>query len=231
LKLARGRKEATVEIGPVEGPWDLPDDWRWERLESVAPVNPRRNFVDVPDDAELVFLGMAAVKELTGKLNLTEWRPLSAVKSGFTRFFSGDVIFAKITPCMENGKLAIIPDLPHQMGAGSTEFHVMEPQRVSASYLFLWLSQRWFRKEAEHNMTGTAGQKHVPTEWLRQSPIPVPPPEEQCKLVSRIEALFADVEKGELFLDEVGAIEPYEGMIGTLRQSILAAAFRGRLTQ
>jgi type I restriction enzyme S subunit len=198
-------------------------------LEAVAPVNPRRNFDGVPDDANLTFLGMASVAELTGALKLHELRPVAAVRSGFTRFYSGDVLFAKITPCMENGKLAIIPELPFGAGAGSTEFHVLEPQKVSARYLFYWLSQRWFRQEAEHNMTGTAGQKRVPTEWLRQSVIPVPSPDQQVRLVTRIETLFAEVEEGERLLDEVGAIEPYQGMIGTLRQSILAAAFRGRL--
>jgi type I restriction enzyme S subunit len=227
--LARGKKNAAVDQGPVEGLWELPEGWRWERLQNAAPVNPRRDLGNLRDDDEVVFLQMAAVKELSGKLDLTQFRKIATVRLGYTRFRTGDVIFAKITPCMENGKLAVIPEVPHLVGAGSTEFHVLEPTLVSERYLFHWLSQRWFRQEAEHNMTGTAGQKRVPTEWFRQSVIPVPPSDQQPRLVAKIEALFDEVEEGERLLDQVGAIEPYQGMIGTLRQSILAAAFRGNL--
>lgn len=225
VELARGRKAAAVDTGPVEGPWNLPDGWRWERLEAVAPVNPGRNFDGIPDDAKLAFLGMAAVTELTGALDLTEQRPLASVRSGFTRFRSGDVIFAKITPCMENGKLAIIPDLPHCMGAGSTEFHVLEPQRVSDRYLFHWLSQETFRNRAEHNMTGTAGQKRVPTDWLRNAPIPVPPTAAaQVAIVSRIDDLFAEIDEGEAALAEARA------GVETYRKALLKAAVTGELT-
>jgi len=203
----------------------LPIGWRWEPLDGVAPVNPRRNFDGIAADAELTFLGMAAVSELTGALILTEQRPLAAVRSGFTRFQSGDVIFAKITPCMENGKLAIIPDLPHGMGAGSTEFHVLQPDQVSARYLFHWLSQETFRNRAEHNMTGTAGQKRVPADWLRNAPIPVPPTiEEQVAIVSRIDTLFAEIDEGEAALAEARA------GVETYRKALLKAAVTGELT-
>jgi len=228
--VVRGRAKVLVELGPIEAPWKLPEGWRWERLDTVAPVNPPRKFDSIPSDAELTFLPMAAVAELTGRLDLGAKRPVSAVKSGYTRFRSGDVIFAKITPCMENGKLAIIPDLPYGMGAGSTEFHVLEPEDVNAMYLFYWLSQVSFRNDAEHNMTGTAGQKRVSTEWLRRSVIPVPPNEMQNRLIKKIGDLFSQLEVGEGLLSEVGSIEPYQGLIGTLRQSILAAAFRGSLS-
>lgn len=214
-----------MDAEPVEGLWDLPDGWVWERLDAVAPVNPRRNFDGTPADAELVFLGMAAVSELTGALDLTEQRPLGSVRSGFTKFRSGDVIFAKITPCMENGKLAIIPDLPHGMGAGSTEFHVLEPQQVSARYLFHWLSQETFRNRAEHNMTGTAGQKRVPTDWLRNAPIPVPPnAAEQDAVVARIDALFTVIDEGEAALAEARA------GVETYRKALLKSAVTGELT-
>lgn len=203
----------------------MPDGWRWERLDAVSPVNPRRNFDGIADDAQLAFLGMAAVAELTGALDLTEQRSMASVRSGFTRFRSGDVIFAKITPCMENGKLAVIPDLPHGMGAGSTEFHVLEPQQVSARYLLHWLSQQTFRNRAEHNMTGTAGQKRVPTDWLRNAPIPVPPKAaEQNAIIARIDALFAEIDEGEAALAKARA------GVETYRKALLKAAVTGELT-
>jgi len=223
--LAWSKIARRAESEPVDGLWGLPDAWRWERLNEVAPVNPPRNFDKISEDANLTFLPMAAVTELTGALSLDEQRALASVRSGFTRFRSGDVIFAKITPCMENGKIAIIPELPHGMGAGSTEFHVLEPQQVDARYLYYWLSQRTFRQNAEHNMTGTAGQKRVPTEWLRSAPIPVPPTiDETRRVADRIDALFAEIGEGDATLADV------QIGIETYRRSLLKAAVTGELT-
>lgn len=223
--MARGRKAAAVQEGPVEGPWDLPEGWRWERLEAVAPVNPRRRFDELPADAKVAFVPMAAVTELTGEIDLSEERTVGAVSSGFSRFASGDVIFAKITPCMENGKLAVVPIVPHRMAAGSTEFHVLEPRGVGPAYLFHYLSQRQFRQEAEHHMTGTAGQKRVPTDWLRNARIPVPPSQEaEVDIVARIESLLDDIDEGEAALTEARAATE------TYRQALLKAAVTGDLT-
>lgn len=168
---------------------------------------------------------MASVAELSGKLDCAETRPASAVRTGFTRFQSGDVIFAKITPCMENGKLAIIPDLPHGMGAGSTEFHVIEPRAVGSRYLFYWLSQEAFRNQAERNMSGSAGQKRVPTDWLRSSLIPIPvSTDAEHAIVARIDALFAEIEAGE------AALAQARSGVETYRKALLKAAVTGELT-
>lgn len=168
---------------------------------------------------------MAAVTELTGNVDTSERRSVMSVSSGFTRFAVGDVIFAKITPCMENGKIAIVPPVPYGMAAGSTEFHVLEPRKISAPYLFYYLSQSIFRQDAEHHMTGTAGQKRVPTEWLRLAPIPVPPSRDiEMEIARSITDLFEKIEEGEAALTEAQrAAEKY-------RQALLRAAFTGNLT-
>jgi type I restriction enzyme S subunit len=221
--MARGRKAAAVAAGPAEGPWELPDGWRWERLDAVAPVNPRRSF-DLPDDAQVAFVPMAAVSELSGGIDVSSSRSVAAVRSGFTKFASGDVLFAKITPCMENGKVAIVPDLKHGVGAGSTEFHVINPEGVLSRFVFYWLIQQWFRDEAEANMTGTAGQKRVPTDYLRQAPIPVPPLDTQRRIVARIDGLFAELDDGE------GALARAKADLETYRKALLKAAVTGELT-
>lgn len=149
---------------------------------------------------------------------------MSQVRSGYTKFASGDVIFAKITPCMENGKVAVVPEIPSGVGAGSTEFHVIQPGRVSAKFLYHWISQQWFRDEAEADMTGTAGQKRVSTDYLRAVPIPVPPPDTQRRIVDRIAELFAELDDGETAL--AGANADLE----TYRKSLLKAAVTGELT-
>lgn len=210
--------------GPVEGPWVLPDGWHWKRIDAVAPVNPRRGPDKLADDAEVAFVPMAAVEAETGKIDVSTRRTVNSVRKGFTRFASGDVIFAKITPCMENGKVAVIPEVPHGIGFGSTEFHVLAPLEVSAPYLYYWISQRGFRETAEFNMTGTAGQKRVPTDFVRNSLIPVPPGPVQDAIVARIDELFAEIDDGEAALDRA------RDDLATWRKALLKAAVTGELT-
>lgn len=221
--MVRGRSAAAITAEPVEGLWKLPQDWRWERLDAVAPVNPRRVF-DLPDDAEVAFVPMAAVQEVSGAIDTSAFRPVSAVRSGYTKFAAGDVIFAKITPCMENGKAAVIPNVPHGVGAGSTEFHVICPEDVLPKFVFYWVTQQWFRDAAEAKMTGTAGQKRVPADYMRDAPIPVPPLDVQRRIVTRIDELFTELDDGE------AALARARDDLETYRKSLLKAAVTGELT-
>jgi type I restriction enzyme, S subunit len=220
----RASSVAAVADDLLDGPWELPHGWRWERMNNAAPVNPSRNFTGLRDDDEVVFIPMAAVGEFGGRLDISNRRQVRAVKTGYTRMYTGDVVIAKITPCMENGKLAIVPQIPHGRAAGTTEFHVLQPQRVSARYLFYWLSQQLFRQDAERNMTGTAGQKRVPADWLREYPIPVPPLDMQHRIVAKIDELFAEIDEGERELAEARA------GLDTYRKSLLNTAVTGELT-
>lgn len=222
--MARGREKAAVQTAPVEGPWELPEGWRWAIMNQVADINPKRDFSGLSDDIELTFVPMAAVAEESGAIDISQRRQVAEIRKGYTRFQSGDVLFAKITPCMENGKAAVVPDVPHKLGAGSTEFHVLAPQEVLPQYLFYWVTQRWFRQEAKFNMTGTAGQKRVPTTWLKSSTIPVPPLETQRRIVARIDELFSELDDGETALAH--AREDLE----IYRKALLKAAVTGELT-
>lgn len=207
-----------------EEPWVLPEGWLWKAIQAVAPVNPKRTFEGLFEEAEIAFVPMAAVAEESGRIDVSQRRSSLAVRKGYTKFRTGDVIFAKITPCMENGKIAIIPEIPTGFGAGSTEFHVLEPQLVEPRYLFHWLAQRSFRQTAEFNMTGTAGQKRVPTDYLRSALIPVPDREQQRRIVARIDELFSELEDGEEELERARAD------LETYRKALLKAAVTGELT-
>lgn len=194
-------------------------------MEIAATVNPSRSFNEIPAEVELTFVPMAAVEELTGQIDTSQLRAVRSVKSGYTRFRSGDVIFAKITPCMENGKTAIVPPLPHGMGAGSTEFHVLEPTAVGSDWLYHFLSQRIFRQSAERHMTGTAGQKRVPTHWLRRTPIPIPPSRQaEAQIVARLEGLLDDIDDGASSLSGARA------SADVFRRAVLRDAANGNLT-
>ena len=105
----------------------LPDGWATTTLGAVCLVNPHSFAEPVQDDSEISFVPMAAVEAGTGRMDSTRTRPYRDIRSGYTRFSEGDVLFAKITPSMENGKVAIARGLTNGSGCGSTEFHVLRP--------------------------------------------------------------------------------------------------------
>jgi len=138
---------------------------------------------DFPDDREVSFVPMSAVNEHTQSIEKMETRELGSVKRGYTYFRNGDVLFAKITPCMENGKVAIARDLKNNLGFGSTEFHVIRPtEKVLSEWIYNIIRHPSFRAIAKTKMTGSAGQKRVPKEFLERYEIPIPPLDEQKRL-------------------------------------------------
>lgn len=159
--------------------------WPMKSLADVCEVNPRLPRDHCITEGQLVaFVPMAAVDEISGKIAQAQSRPFSEVRKGYTHFRDGDVLFAKITPCMENGKAAIANELIGGHGFGSTEFHVMRPgPEVMAEWVFYFVRQRSFRQTAKRNFTGTAGQQRVPTTFMSSATIPVPPLPEQRRIV------------------------------------------------
>jgi type I restriction enzyme S subunit len=169
---------------------------------------------------------MAAVEELSGRIDLTDRRPFKEVKKGFTRFRSGDLLFAKITPSMENGKIAVVRDLADGVGCGSTEFHVIRPATgVEADYLRYYIVRSAFRQEAKRNMQGAVGQQRVPPDFIRDAHLPLAPSNEQRRIVSKIEQLFSRIGDGEHALEQV------QKLVERYRQSVLKAAVTGELTR
>jgi len=90
-----------------DGPRKIPDGWRWSTLGEACEVNPRRPPLDREKDAPTSFLPMNAVDEVTGTIAELQTRPYGEVRTGYAYFAEGDVLFAKITPCMQNGKAVI----------------------------------------------------------------------------------------------------------------------------
>jgi len=99
-------------------------------ISEACDVNPPKpKLASLSDDTSVLFVPMAAVDEVSGTVSEPEFRSLGEVrKKSFRSFQPGDVIFAKITPCMENGKCAVVPPIPSGIGFGSTEFHVLRPK-------------------------------------------------------------------------------------------------------
>ena len=142
-------------------------------LNELIKVNPTKSEINVQDELLVSFIPMNKVGE-NGEFNNEEIRNFSEVKSGFTYFREGDVLFAKITPCMENGKGAIARNLKNGIGFGSTEFHVFRPNEIlNSEFLYHLTKLNNFRVFAEANMTGSAGQKRVPTDFFNKIKIDV----------------------------------------------------------
>ena len=167
----------------------IPESWDATQLASVADINPSRTKPSSDTD-DVSFLAMGDVSE-GGRVISKQVRPYQDVAKGFTSFIDGDVLVAKITPCFENGKGALVSSLLGGIGFGSTEFHVIRARQDSAVPTFLHLHTRAdvFRRLGEKNMVGSAGQKRVPTEFLRQYPIALPPLSEQQKIAAIITAV------------------------------------------
>jgi len=203
------------------------NNWRTFPLSEIADINPRLGKTSLVDEELFAFVPMAAVGASDGTINVTAKRACADVKKGFTPFQSGDVLFAKITPCMENGKMAVVPQLENQFGFGSTEFHVIRPKEaINAKYLYYFVSSQGFRKEAAHHMTGAVGQKRVPTDFLKQSVIPVPPTiEDQKNIVEEIEKQFSRLDEA------VAALNRIQANLKRYKAAVLKAAVEGKLTE
>lgn len=203
---------------------DLPEGWTNPRLEEIALINPRHPRTLNPS-VKVSFVPMPRLSEKDWRLDVTEQRNLGDVIKGYTHFADGDVLFAKITPCMENGKAAVARGLASGLGCGTTELHVIRPREgIDPMYIYFFLHQERFRREAALNFTGSAGQLRVPVSFMQQSCIPLAPLDEQRRIVAKLDELLARVEACQNRLAKTPVI------LKRFRQSVLAAACSGRLT-
>lgn len=154
-------------------------------LGKVAQVNPRRQIpAHLDDDTTVSFVPMAAVSEQTAAIEEQVHRSLAEVRRGFTQFVDGDVIMAKITPCMENGKIAHALSLSNGIGFGSTEFHVVRAgPAIEARFIYYLLRQKHIRDAASRQMRGGVGQQRVPADFLTNLRCPIPALSEQRRIV------------------------------------------------
>lgn len=171
----------------------------WPRvpLKHVCEINPRRApSIPVGDDDAVSFVPMPAVDGDHGIIAQRLERPFHEVKKGYTYFENGDVIFAKITPCMQNGKHAVCRDLLHGFGFGSTEFHVLRPgPRVLAEWVHGFVRQRELLEDAAEHFSGAVGQQRLPEDYLGELEIPLPPLAEQERIAGRLTEQLGAVER------------------------------------
>ena len=212
---AKWRKENNIDLS----------SWENGILMDFCKINPKKiNTKEFDDDMIVSFIPMPCVSDIWGKIVKKELRKLGEVKKGYTNFCEGDVLFAKITPCMENGKSAIVDKLENDIGFGSTEFYVLrcDENKLNNKYLHYFVRQKTFRDEAKGEMTGAVGQQRVPKTFLENYKMKVPTIEEQQEIVNILDKLLAKYNKIKNLEQQLEKIE-------LLKKAILAKAFRGEL--
>jgi len=176
--------------------YSLPETWHLVKLGDICQINPRRPEIHRADDKLTTFVPMTAIDDRAGTIARPELRTFSEVRRGYTFFQEDDVLFAKITPCMENGKHAIAENLIDGIGFGTTELHVIRPgKEVTSKWIQLFIRQPTVLASAAERFTGSVGQQRVPPDFLENLLIPIPPLPEQRRITAILADQMADVER------------------------------------
>lgn len=178
-----------------EIPFDIPDSWEWTRLKSICIVNPRNQ---AEDDIDAGFIPMTLINDGYTGGHMYETKKWKQIKSGFTHFATGDLVLAKITPCFQNRKSTIISELPNNIGAGTTELHVIRNypnSKLNLKYLLLLVKTADFISAGVKAFTGTAGQQRVGKTFVEEYLVPLPPLNEQQRIVDKVNQLLPQISK------------------------------------
>ncbi|MCS4298362.1 MULTISPECIES: restriction endonuclease subunit S [Acinetobacter] len=171
----------------------LPDNWILTNLASLAEINPRNNMID--DSIFVSFVPMTLIHREYLNKHEAETKTWAEVKKGFTHFANNDIGVAKITPCFENSKACVFQNLTNDVGAGTTELHIVRPiVGLDSEYVLIYLKSPVFLKTGEAHMTGTAGQKRLPKEFVEYFNFPLPPLNEQKRIVEKVNQLFSMID-------------------------------------
>ena len=181
------------------------NDVRQTHVGQIAVCNPSKSEItNISDDTRISFVEMASVNN-DGYIVAAVDRMLGDVRRGsYTYFKENDIIIAKITPCMENGKCALATNLTNSIGMGSSEFHVLRCyDTVIPRYLFGFLNRRFIREQAQQRMTGASGHRRVPVSFYEQLPINLPPLKKQRTTVAEIEKIEIEIKAIQAKLSEL----------------------------
>ena len=173
-----------------ELPFEIPDTWSWARISSIGIINPRNS---LEDHTEVSFVPMPLIQEGYSNAHTFDTRNWKDVKTGFTHFAENDVGVAKITPCFENRKSAVFKNLCNGFGAGTTELHIIRTfdNMVYPEYLLWCLKTDSFISGGINAFSGAVGQKRIGKDFISDYLIPIPPREEQDRIIKKINEIFS----------------------------------------
>lgn len=204
------RSELEERLAPTvykDGIKFISSSYNNEKLSSVASVNPTGTFKGKDIETPISFIPMESIDEVYSEVSKLEDTTIENA-SGFTKFKEGDLLWAKITPCMQNGKSAIARNLTNGLGCGSTEFFVMRPkdERLAIEYLHVILHMKCVRKTAMLFFGGSAGQQRVSSAFLENFNLPFPSKDKQIEIASHVYAIRQKAkalqEEGKVLLED-----------------------------
>ena len=212
------------EITEEEKPFEIPENWEWVRLGDICQINPRNHVQD--ENVNVSFLPMALIGEGYGSNYCPEIRKWKDVKKGFTHFANNDVVLAKISPCFQNLKSAIMNNLINGIGAGTTELHVLRrySHTLDPKYLLCFVQNQSLIKDGIKTFKGVVGQQRIGKDFIKEYLCPLPPLAEQKRIADKVSTLFAQLDA----IDK--AYEEYRELQQTMKAKLLDLAVQGKLT-
>lgn len=225
IKEKKIKKEKPLpEITEEEKPFEIPDSWEWVRLGDICQINPRNYVQD--ENVNVSFLPMALIGEGYGSNYCPEIRKWKDVKKGFTHFANNDVVLAKISPCFQNLKSAIMNNLTNKIGAGTTELHVLRrySHTLDPKYLLCFVQNQNLIQDGIKTFKGAVGQQRIGKDFIKEYLCPLPPLAEQQRIADKVSALFAQLD----VIDK--AYEEYQELQQTMKSKLLELAIQGKLT-
>ncbi len=208
--MARKMKDSGIEwIG------EIPEGWEITRLKYLADFEPTCDTSYLTDESKITYTPMECVKNGGFENRSALYGNLSHT---LTPFQNGDIAMAKVTPCFENGNIAIMDNLFSGFGLGSSELFVFRPKSISTRYFFYWLQNKAFVARACSTMTGTGGLKRISPSFIRNCPVHCPSIDEQIKISDYLDAKCSEI---DVMLSKTrSSIEEYK----KLKQAVITQA-------
>ena len=188
LKRINPKAEITCDNGHYE---NLPDSWCLTDIESIFTINPKNK---VADDVIAGFVPMINIADGYSNEFRFESKLWGDIKKGFTHFADGDIVVAKISPCLENRKSVIVTSLPNGIGAGTTELFVFRSQCVLPEYGLYFFKSDSFINNCAGTFNGIVGQQRVSKSIIENIKFPLPPISEQRRIVDAVHKVFAKLD-------------------------------------
>lgn len=204
------------------GPYEIPENWAWVKLEDLYEINPK---VEAADDTDAAFIPMERISAGFSDSFTFEVQKWSVASKNHTRFADGDVAFAKISPCFENRKSFIATGLPNGIGGGTTELIILRQKEMLLRFTYYVTLDQRFIHEGVASYKGTVGQQRVKSDVIKNYMVAVPPKEEQQRIIEKIESIFSA-------LDTIDTLQSqYQDNLATLKSKIIDAGIQGKLTE
>lgn len=203
-------------------PYEIPSTWKWVKLSDLYEINPK---VEADNDKEAAFIPMERISAGFSRKFSYEIQTWDKASKNHTKFADGDVAFAKISPCFENRKSFIAGQLPNGIGGGTTELIILRQKVMNPLFTYCVVNDKRFIKNGSSSYKGIVGQQRVKSNVIKEYLVPVPPIEEQKRIVERVDEAFR-------LLDKIDSLQSqYQNDVDVLKSKIIDAGIRGQLTE